>query len=57
MEVAGPGCGSVLREVVTREFCEGHCFGFAASLLPWKEALAKPKDGASELRPWDPITN
>jgi hypothetical protein len=33
MQVAAPRTGTVLREMLTGKESEGHCFGFAASLL------------------------
>jgi hypothetical protein len=39
MEVSAPPAGAGLREMVTGENSEGHCFGFAASLVPKKEHL------------------
>jgi hypothetical protein len=43
MEAADPQGGTVLREMLNRESSEGHCFGFAASLLPSEEAFPEPK--------------
>jgi hypothetical protein len=45
MEVSVPTAGMKLRETVKRYEGEGHCFGFAASFVHDKEALAEPKTG------------
>lgn len=47
MEVFVPRGETALREFVKRVESEGHCYGFAASLLLEDEAFAKPKDGAN----------
>ena len=44
MQDAIPPAGTAFRELSSKdEESEGHCFEFAASLLPWNKALAKPK--------------
>jgi len=45
MEVFIPPGGTALREMLTRDESEGHCFWFAASFVPQEEALPEPKIG------------
>jgi len=45
MQVTVPPVGTALREMLNRELSEGHCCGFAASLVPVEGALAEPKVG------------
>jgi hypothetical protein len=49
MEAAIPQGGTVLREMLNRESSEGHCYGFAASLLHLEEAFAAPNGAAIGL--------
>jgi hypothetical protein len=45
MQVTVPPVGTALREMLNRELSEGHCCGFAASLVPVEGAFAEPKAG------------
>ncbi len=46
MQVTVPPGEMALREMLMRFESEGHCFGFAASLVHIKVALAAPKNEA-----------
>jgi hypothetical protein len=56
-EDAVPPDGAAPREMVTGKKSEGHCFGFAASLVPSEEALAKPKNEARQENCHSKISN
>jgi hypothetical protein len=50
MQVSVSPGEAALREMVTRDESEGHCFRFAASLLHKKKAFAKPNEHALVMR-------
>ena len=50
MQVAVPPGEAALREMLTRDESEGHCFGFAASLVHREDALPAPKSMESCIK-------